>query len=960
MKKSVSGQKNISMKIIISSLMILLMLLSSIPGLTGNSDAIIKIKAATDPVPLPSSTYREYLNKYLEADRPDVEIILDNTMQTGGEPYTADLNGESKEGVFTPDDGSVNWTFNVPESGLYNIKIEYCTIESKGSIIERRILIDGQLPYSNAGSVSLNRIWIDGSPLKDDLLRRFRTDSADNELFPIPVELPAWISTFVKDSSGYIVEPLQFYFSEGSHTLEIVSVREPLVIGSVVLCQSPEILEYEEYASGNSTIPGISDFELKLQGENADFRSDATIIPIIDRTSASTEPSHYSKVRLNTIGGVNWAASGQWIEWETEVPETGLYKIGIKYRQNFLSGMTANRRLLINGEMPFLEADRITFPYSRKWQSKIVGDEDKEFLFYLESGKKHRIRLENSYGESASLLENAQKIVGSLNDGYRQLVMFAGSDPDVNRDYKIDEALPQVIDIFKENLSQLGSLSVALVEFSGQRGDANVVIDNVIDMIERMLRDTRDIPKLMHAFRDNIGGLATWVYTQSRQSLEIDYISILGKDDQMDRPDDSFLSSFAFKARSFVGSFFNDYSLLNSDSGDQVIDVWLTAGRDQAQIVSNLITNYFTPDKNIGVNLKLMNNNGQLLMATVAGEGPDVSLMSSSADIINFALRHAVEDLNGYPGFESHLGQFKDSAVQPMTIEGKTYGLPETQTFPVLFYRSDVLSELDINIPQTWEDLYNVIGTLQRNNLQFGFPGGIIGYGMILYQNKEEFYLDGGRRTGLSTNGAIEAFKQWTRLYNNYGLPVEYDPANRFRSGEMPMLISDYTLYNTLSVFAPEIIGLWDFTQVPGTVDESSEIDRSVASIVSGCIMIRQSEKKENAWEFMKWWTGDEAQYLYGRNLESIIGTAARYPSANIVAAAKIPWKSSEYNTLVKQWDNAKGIPEVAGGYFTSRHIENAFRRVINFYEDEREVIINYSKIIDEEIMHKRKELGLE
>jgi ABC-type glycerol-3-phosphate transport system substrate-binding protein len=729
----------------------------------------------------------------------------------------------------------------------------------------------------------------------------------------------------------------------------------------VIIRQSPDIPSYGEYASKHDGSPRINGQTITLQGEDADFRSDAAIIPTIDRTSASTQPSHHSKIRLNTIGGTNWAGNGQWIEWEIEVPESGMYKIGIKYRQNFLSGMTANRKPLIDGQMPFAEADKITFPYSRKWQSKIIGSGDVEYLIFFEAGKKHRIRLENSFGGSAYLLETAQEIVADLNEAYRQLVMFTGSDPDVNRDYKIDEALPDVIIRFERNLIRLRHLSDSLTEFSGQRGDANVVIDNIDDMLARMLKDTRDIPKLMHAFRDNIGGLATWVYTQSRQSLELDYISVLGCDMKMDRPDDPFITSMIFKVRSFIGSFFNDYSLLNSDSGDRVIDVWLTTGRDQAQIISNMISNYFTPDRNIGVNLKLMNNSGQLLMATVAGEGPDAALMNTSTDLINYALRNAVEALNDHPGYDEHIRQFKDSALLPLSTGGKTYGLPETQTFPMLFYRKDVIDELNISIPDTWEDLYQVIGILQRNNLQFGFPLGMLGYGSILYQNGEGFYLDNGRRTGLSTNGAIEAFKQWTRLYNNYGLPVEYDPANRFRSGEMPMLIADYTLYNTLAVFAPEISGLWDFTQVPGTVRSgSSDINRSVASIVTGALMIRQSLNKDDAWEFMKWWTGEETQYLYGRNLESVIGTAARYATANTIAASRIPWKSTEYDSLLKQWEHAAGIPEVAGGYFTSRHIENAFRRVINYYEDEREVIINYSKMIDEEIAHKRMELGMD
>jgi len=53
------------------------------------------------------------------------------------------------------------------------------------------------------------------------------------------------------------------------------------------------------------------------------------------------------------------------------------------------------------------------------------------------------------------------------------------------------------------------------------------------------------------------------------------------------------------------------------------------------------------------------------------------------------------------------------------------------------------------------------------------------------------------------------------------------------------------------------------------------------------------------------------------------------------------------------------GIMEVPGGYFTGRHISNAIRKVLNDRDDTRETIIDYSRLIDEEIVKKRREFGL-
>ena len=40
--------------------------------------------------------------------------------------------------------------------------------------------------------------------------------------------------------------------------------------------------------------------------------------------------------------------------------------------------------------------------------------------------------------------------------------------------------------------------------------------------------------------------------------------------------------------------------------------------------------------------------------------------------------------------------------------EGKfhTYGLPETQSFNMMFVRNDILADLGIEIPKTWDELY--------------------------------------------------------------------------------------------------------------------------------------------------------------------------------------------------------------------------------------------------------------
>ena len=395
--------------------------------------------------------------------------------------------------------------------------------------------------------------------------------------------------------------------------------------------------------------------------------------------------------------------------------------------------------------------------------------------------------------------------------------------------------------------------------------------------------------------------------------------------------------------------------------------MWVSAGRDQANIIKQLIDNYFTPETGISVNLKLVQ--GQLMNATAAGAGPDVVLQLGNAEPVNYAVRGAAYDLTQFADYDEIAARFRESALTPYRLEGGVYALPETQTFSVMFYRTDVLSELGLEPPETWEELFHVVGRLQRKNMTVGIqpPNSAAGsynalssMAMLLYQRGGEMYLDGNTRSGLSSLQAREAFSLWVSLYIDYELPVKYDALTRFRSGEMPVLIEDFTFYNLLQVAAPEIRGMWSFIRVPGTLREDGSVDHSVSGTGICCMLLNAAKDKDAAWEFMKWWTGADTQTRYGQEIENQLGVSARYPSANVEAFAKMPWSASELRLLNEQWPSVKGIPEVPGGYFTARHLNNAFRRVINYKEDPGETLMDYVKNIDAEITIKRREFGLE
>ena len=461
----------------------------------------------------------------------------------------------------------------------------------------------------------------------------------------------------------------------------------------------------------------------------------------------------------------------------------------------------------------------------------------------------------------------------------------------------------------------------------------------------------------------------------SETKLDVDQIIISGAKRSLPAVNDGFLAKAAHEIRSCWASFFVDYNSLGDkyEDDDSALDVWIVTGRDQSTVLKTMIDDTFTPEHHINVNVKLVVAE-TLLTAVVAGNGPDVVLSVGSWFPVNYAMRNAVEDLSKLPGYDEVIAPFYESALTPAMYNGGVYALPETQEFSVLFYREDVLEELGLKVPNSWDELIALLPTIQGNNMSVGVPYPDITtvdmsiLNSMIYQQGGQIYDERGIRTMIDNENGVAAFKQYTSLYNDYGLPTVYDFVSRFRSGEMPIGVASYSAYNTLAVSAPEIRGLWDFSLFPGTLREDGTFDRSVHSAGLCCMMIKPENKyapekatqvKARAWEFMKWWVSAESQVRFGREIEAVLGSSARYTTANRDALRQLAWNSKQRGVLEEQMASTVGFREIAGGYSTTRHMTNAIRRVINEKSDARETLLTYSKTINDEIRIKRQEFGL-
>nr|AHF26224.1 putative bacterial extracellular solute-binding protein [uncultured bacterium Contigcl_1792] len=908
-----------------------------------------------------SNTYTAYLEQYadLPAVSESVEVDLASFEGKGGEVCG--------EGLMTADDSELTWKVQVPRAGLYNIRLEYLTTDSRGIDIEREIAINGEVPFSGASTLCFSRLWTDANEVRED--------NQGNQIRPTQKEIFEKQSSYCMDDMGYQTEPYAFYFKEGENELTIRAVNEPVILCGVTLTPIVRFQTYEAYSAAQPADPAneqARNFNLEIQGESASLRSAPSLYAKYDRSSAQTKPYSVTNTVLNYIGGDPWTHPGEWIQWDFEAPEDGFYNISIKARQMYQRGSLSARTVYIDDQVPFEDLAAVTFGYNTDWEMRTLGDKDgNPFRFWLTKGN-HKIRMEVTLGEMGPILKKVEDSIFRLNQIYRKLLVLTGVNPDRFRDYKLDQIYPEAIEAMDLESKRLYQIVDEMTAITGEKSDRAAAALTLANQMEQFVKDNYKITESFSNFRDNITSLGTAMQNMSESKLDVDLIMVTGENVKVPAVQGNFFQSLAHEVRSCASSYTVDYNSLGDkyEDTDDVIEIWITTGRDQSTVLKTMVDDSFTAKTGIKVNVKLVLQDA-ILPAVVAGNGPDVILSLSGWFAVNYAMRNAVEDLTQFADFDEVVKPFQKSILEPLTYNDSKhkgiYGLPETQNFSLLFYRTDVMEELGLPIPETWDELIAELPTIQGNSLEIGinFPDIKVVDNSVLnsmiYQNGGYIYDEEAKHTLVDSEAGVAGFKQYTSLYNDYGLPVVFDFVSRFRSGQMPMGITSYATYNTLMVSAPEIRGLWDFTLFPGTKLADGTIDHTVQTDGLCCMMISTDDEtiKKNAWEFMKWWVSADAQVRFGREMESILGASARYQTANQDALVQLAWSDKQLKVLQEQMSQTRGFPEIAGGYSTQRHLINAVRKVINTKEDKRETLLNYARTINEEIKIKRREFNL-
>ncbi len=975
-------------------------------------------------------SYSDYSSEYEETKRGTEEIVISG-LDYVAEKTTATVAKNTYDGIEaldTEESGIVTYKVTIPESGMYAIGVDYWPTAAKSTAIQRILRIDDKVPFSEAYYLTLPKVWSTIYDAADEYdydghIRYHRVDIDKNEIRGTMEQTPEWCYYSLRDVQGFYKDAFEFYFEAGEHYISFEGVAQPMAIAEITLYPYEAPISYADYIAQYANEPkGTS--VVKLEAEYPTFTSTNTIYPEEEASSAVTSPSNTTASMLNIIGGDKWQTAGQRLTYKFKVDASGMYQIVPRYIQNITDGMYSSRTLELYSDdtvaagakgyydgVPFDEAREFRFNYSTKWCVDPLRfgtkgtDENKtvnytEVEFYLEAGVEYTMVFEVSLGTMADIVREVNASLTAINNDYLNIMRLTGADPDPYRDYYFSSVMPDtIIDLYRQK-GNLETVANELIALAGVKSSNVATLEKTYVLLEDMARDEDEVARNLERLKTYIGNLGTWLNDAKNQPLRFDYIMIQGAEAEKPKAEANFFEAFWHELQRFFQSFFRNYdrqgATVEITEDTKATEVWLAYGRDQTQVIRNLINNDFTPESanryghNITVDLKLVAG-GTLLPSILSGQGPDVYLGLGDDNVINYAIRGAILPVEDMPGFADLAlyykvdenfntlydengdpivnpnAQYNDAAMLVLGIadvDNKMhyYGLPETQNFPMMFIRTDILAELGIDKLDTWDDLMAAATTLAENNMTIGLNND---YKIFLYQMGGTLFADEGMRINLDSNVALDSFETMCNMFTQYSFPYKYDFVNRFRTGEMPIGIASYNgTYNHLVVFATELRGMWEFVPMPGYYEIDSKGQRvlnnvSVSSVAS-VVMINGCENKEDAWNFMTWYTGDKTQVDYSNEMVAILGDSAKHPTANMTALATMPWTNKEYTNLWGQFEKLASIPNYPGAYIIGRYTKFAFLSAYNDNADPVTELLGYITTINKEINRKREEFGLE
>lgn len=281
-----------------------------------------------------------------------------------------------------------------------------------------------------------------------------------------------------------------------------------------------------------------------------------------------------------------------------------------------------------------------------------------------------------------------------------------------------------------------------------------------------------------------------------------------------------------------------------------------------------------------------------------SGDTPDVMYMWNYP-----AYYDGLEPLDDYIAEEGdeYKSNFYNTLWDYNMMDGSTYGIPVGFTTHCLFYNKDIFDEAGVEYPTadwTWDDLQAAAKTISEKTDAKGFSFQMkpdpYDFEMYLWSNGTSYCDENGEMDGyINSEESQEVFQMFQDMEKDeYATSTEGDGTDEFRAGSTAMYVYGSWAINTLNEDGVN----YGVTTIPAFADAGQDSVSILSS--SGLSMSKDSEHKDAAWEFIKYWTNEECN-------KARIGT--ELPVLNTVVESEGIMEQEEYAPFYTMLEQSQG-----------------------------------------------------
>lgn len=970
--KSIST-KNFIFKNVRKVLVLVLLIMLIALGYTNKQvNAEESMPDSIDTASFRDTAYYQTLNTLLKTTKKinlDEEVIVINDSETRElNPDIEYIYNEEGYVALVKTNDSFNVKINVSEAGLYHIGMSYRIVDSFDAEPYVEVKVNGEIPYNEASELPLEVMWE-----LDEREEDKRYNSYGNELLPDSVSIDMVYKYYFDDVNARYEEPYYFYLNEGVNTITIKNFDLDIEIENFFIKGSDEILSYSEYIANYQNVSKANGINT-IQSETFKYKNDIEIKASYYKDPKMT-PNAYKNTVLNMVDGSSSSRGGTSYSYVVSVAETGLYSLTFKYLQNSLKGLNAMKNIYIDGEIPFSEFIGYGFPETQKWSNHTLSDKDgNPYYLYLEKDHEYTITIETSLSRYNSYIQELYSVMDGINNLGLVISSITGSSTNAYNDWDILKYIPDLVERLESYADRIDAVYDAINDMNPNSKEASEIqtLHNASKLLRKLCARPNRIHLKLNQLNSGSGSsyqlIGNAIGSLLNQPVSFDCMYLSNGKTKLPRAKSNIFEKSWFNIKSFFYSFFDKRYKVAANQNDDVLEVWIAQSSLYLDILQNMVDDDYTTSTGQKVKISILPSTQKIVLNNATKTNPDLVLSIDSWEPYSYALRGMLEDLSGFDDFDDVTSNIYANCFTPVICKDGVYAIPETQGMYIMFYRKDILDYLDLNVPDTWDDVLKMLPILQSYQMNFYHPLGsdstYKNFGattQFIYLFGGEVFTETGVTTTIGSEEVINALTYMTDLFNVHNMPLQVSNFfEHFRSGTLPIGIGTIDMYLQLKYASPELTGQWGICPIPGfDTDDDGEVERWTTAYGKCSIMFKNSNMKEEAWEFLKWWHSTDVQVRYLQNIQMRLGEKYLVIPANVEALARSPWdrEIKEQVAIAAKWSRIPAV--LPGSYVVERELSNIWNKVVIDRKDVRVAVSESIDKVNRELYRKYDEFSL-